>query len=116
MTHIDSDELLFPVGDLRSTLSGYDSSVVRFAMKEAVAEQDHYNSRFDATYFREPLTSESKAKIAAALPAGCDDVLFEGEYFRGHTASKLAVRLIRVLKSWAFTARSGPDAGYCTDQ
>lgn len=95
LIHIDSDELLYSRDDIATVLTGLPADVVRFAMKEAVAERDHYSSRFEATLFREPLTPAAKRELAALDQA---EVLFEGEYFRGHQASKVAVRLASKLQ------------------
>jgi hypothetical protein len=96
--HIDSDELLFAESDIRTLLTGISASMVRFDMKEAVAEQDYYSSRFQATLFREPPTAERMKKITSIPSADLEGVLFEGEYFRAHTASKVAVRLNSGIK------------------
>jgi hypothetical protein len=94
--HIDSDELLLADTDLRDILSAEASPVVRFPMKEAVAERESYPTRFHATLFREPLP---QARIDSLSPADRASILFEGEYFRGHTASKAAIRVNSAVKS-----------------
>jgi hypothetical protein len=91
--HLDADELLVTPSAIGTVLSRYSADVVRFAMKEAVADHDHYTSRFQATLFREPLTTEGRRRLASLPPADLDGILFEGEYFRAHSASKVAVRL-----------------------
>ena len=91
--HIDGDELLLAQDTVGAVLAGYSADLVRFDMKEAVAEQDYYASRFQATLFRVPLSAAGSARLAALSPAETQDILFEGEYFRAHTASKVAVRL-----------------------
>jgi hypothetical protein len=91
--HLDGDELLSAQNAIGTVLSRYSADVVRFAMKEAVAEHDHYTSRFQATLFREPLTTEGRRRLASLSPADLDGVLLEGEYFRAHSGSKVAVRL-----------------------
>lgn len=96
--HIDADELLLAQEPVGAVLARYSADMVRFAMKEAVAEQDYYTSRFQATLFREPLSDADGAKLAALSPEDVRDVLFEGEYFRAHTASKVAVRLNSRIK------------------
>jgi hypothetical protein len=93
IAHIDSDELLFAHNDIGTVLTGCSANVIRFPMKEAVAEQDYYGSRFEATLFKEQLTAAGKKKLAAIPAAVVAGILFEGEYFRGHSASKVAVRL-----------------------
>jgi hypothetical protein len=91
--HIDSDELLMSKGDIKNILSLQSGDVVRFSMKEAVSEKDHYENIFEATLFKEPVTKEKYSQIALALSLGCEGVFFEGVYFRGHMASKVAVRI-----------------------
>jgi hypothetical protein len=93
IAHIDSDEILFAQSDIGTVLTGCSANVVRFSMKEAVAEQDFYSSRFAATAFREQLTAAGKKQLAAMPAEAVAGILFEGEYFRGHSASKVAVRL-----------------------
>lgn len=93
IAHIDSDELLYAQNDIGTVLAGCSANVVRFAMKEAVAEQDYYASRFATTLFREALTAEGRKQLAAMPASALEGVLFEDEYFRGHSASKVAVRL-----------------------
>ena len=93
IAHIDSDELLFAHTDIGTVLTGCSANVVRFAMKEAVAEEDYYASRFAATLFREQLTAAGRKQLAAFPAPALEEILFEGEYFRGHSASKVAVRL-----------------------
>jgi hypothetical protein len=91
---VDSDELLFikGKGDVHEILRRQPLNVVRFHMKEAVPERDFYKNRFEATLFREPTTDDNKTKIALVLSKGCEGAFFYGEYFRGHAASKVAVR------------------------
>ena len=96
LIHIDSDELLVADTDLREILSAESADVVRFPMKEAVAERESYQSRFQATLFREPL---SPAQFACLTPEDHASLLFEDEYFRGHTASKVAVRVNSAVQS-----------------
>jgi hypothetical protein len=92
MIHIDNDELLLPEHDIKFLLSHETVNSVHFFLKEAVAEKDQYDTIFAATLFRNLLPKLIK-RAAANDFLGCPQAFFEGEFFRGHTASKCAVRL-----------------------
>jgi hypothetical protein len=91
--HIDGDELLLADGDINTILSEQSADVVRFALKEAVAEKNRYETIFEATLFRESVRLEKLSRMALADILNCQAAFFEGEYIRGHSASKVAVRL-----------------------
>jgi hypothetical protein len=94
MIHIDNDELLRPEDDIKFLLSQEQETVnsVHFFLKEAVAEQDQYDTIFAATLFRNLLPGLIERAVANDF-LGCPQAFFEGEFFRSHTASKCAVRL-----------------------
>ncbi len=91
--HIDSDELIVPKDELKMILSMCSADVLRFAIKEAVSERDHYDNIFQATLFKERVRGERRFRSRLAMLFGCSGALFEGEYFRAHAASKAAVRI-----------------------
>ena len=91
--HIDSDELIVPKDDLKMILSMYSADVLRFAIKEAVSERDHYDNIFQATLFKERARGEKRFRSRLAMLFGCSGAFFEGEYFRAHAASKAAIRV-----------------------
>ena len=95
MVHIDSDELLFSAGDIKETLAKSSAEVLIFEMHEAVPEKEYYCDIFAPTLFRKP-ASQSGEKLARWL--GCRKAFFEGEYFRGHRISKVAVRKSAEIK------------------
>jgi glycosyltransferase involved in cell wall biosynthesis len=91
--YIDGDELLMPDGDIKSILAQQTVDVVRFAMKEAVSEKDRYENIFEATLFKERVTTENRSRLELAYSMARDGAFFEGEYLRGHSDSKVAVRI-----------------------
>ena len=93
LIHIDSDELLLSNKKIHDILQAIRNDCLIFSLKEAVPEQIYYESRFDATLFRNAITEANHPNVALALAEGCHAALFEGDFFRGHTASKVAVRL-----------------------
>jgi hypothetical protein len=112
--HMDGDELLLPNGDIKTALLGQPSDVVRFAMKEAVSERDRYDCIFEATLFKEPVTQEKDAEAAMARSLS---VFFDGEYFRGHSASKTAVRTASKIEWMGIHGPERPEmAEIVTDQ
>ena len=91
--HIDSDELILPKNGLKAILSACSVDVLRFAIKEALAERDQYDSIFQATLFKERAKAERRLRSRLAMLFGCSETFLEGEYFRAHAASKAAVRI-----------------------
>jgi hypothetical protein len=91
--HIDSDELIVPKYQLKTALSMSSADVLRFTIKEAVSERDHYDNIFQATLFKERAKDEKRLRRRLAMLFGCGRAFFEGEYFRSHAASKAAVRV-----------------------
>jgi hypothetical protein len=92
LVHIDADELLMTERSIKAALSQRLADVVRFQMKEAVSERDHYEHVFEATLFREPITAERQYVQGLAHSSQFEGAFFDGEYFRGHSHSKVAVR------------------------
>src|SRR5262249_41683182 len=55
ITHIDSDELIYPDGEIARILAEARGNIVRFDLREAVPERDYYESRFsEVTLFKRP--------------------------------------------------------------
>lgn len=111
--HIDSDELLHADADLHDVLMAARAPVVRFAMKEAVAERASYSSRFDSTLFREPC---SPGRLESLSPEVRSAILFEGEYFRAHKASKVAVRVHSPVQIMGIHGPREPPLPECTSE
>jgi hypothetical protein len=88
--HIDSDELINPLANIKHILANCSSDALRFSLMEAASEKEDYETIFSTTLFKKP-SSDKKLQIAKLL--GCSHSLFENEYFRGHTASKMAIRV-----------------------
>jgi len=88
--HIDSDELIAPVVDLKHVLDGCEADVLRFEMFEAVSERAAYPHIFAPTLFK--AKPRRRQQILAKL-LGCNRSFFQGQYFRGHNTSKRAFAL-----------------------
>ena len=87
---IDSDELISPATNIKMILENCHADVLRFKVMEAVSETVSYSDIFTATLFKNE-SRESKTKAARLL--GCSQIIYKNEYFRGHTASKVAVNV-----------------------
>jgi hypothetical protein len=98
--HIDSDELLYARDGIKTVLSrvSKDVDVVRFEILEAVPEEYEYENMFaQISLFRScPRLYEGRLTLAKML--GCQKAFYQGEYFRGHLASKTAVRTTASIK------------------
>jgi len=90
IVHIDSDELIYPATNIKHTLANCSADALRFSLMEAASEKEDYDNIFATTLFKKP-SSERKLKLAKLF--GCSHAIFENEYFRGHTASKMALRV-----------------------
>lgn len=89
--HIDGDELLFSRENIKKILQQTEADVLRFEIHEAVPDNDYYPSIFkEKTLFRKCKSSQ-REKLAQKL--GCNKCFFANRYFRGHIASKTAVRV-----------------------
>lgn len=87
---IDSDELINPARNIKYILDNCHADVLRFKVMEAVSEKTNYLDIFEATLFK---NESSEIKIKAARLLGCSQIIYRNEYFRGHTASKVAVKI-----------------------
>ena len=90
LIHIDSDELVNPLKELKSVLSKCNSEAVRFALLEAVADKLKHTHIFEPTLFKK---KPNKIQLLLARIFPCPSAIFDGQYFRGHTRSKMAVRI-----------------------
>jgi len=88
--HIDSDELVNPSLNIKHILVNCGADALRFSLMEAASEKEDYDNIFATTLFKKP---SSEKKLQAAKLLGCSHTLFENEYFRGHTASKMAIHV-----------------------
>lgn len=95
VVQIDSDELIKPSTGIKHTLENCDADVLRFKVMEAASEKMNYDNIFTATLFK---NEPSDVKIKAAKMLGCSQAFFKDEYFRGHTASKMAVKLSQKIQ------------------
>lgn len=98
LVNVDLDELVFSHLNIKQALAKYDEpeiDAVRFDVYEAVAEKVNYNHIFEPSLFRKN-PSPRRLKVASLL--GCQDALFQNEYFRGHLASKLAIKVNSHIK------------------
>ncbi|MGA7384750.1 MAG: glycosyltransferase family 2 protein, partial [Methylocella sp.] len=111
IAHIDSGELIFTKGDLREILSGcpVDVDVLTFfSIREAAPERGHYENIFEPTLFKKP---GNERRETLALLFGCRGGFFEGEYFGGHRASKVAVRISRKIMRMGIHGPKPPNEG-----
>lgn len=90
IVHIDSDELIDPVTNIKHFLANSRADALRFRLLEAMTEKHDCDHIFATTIFKKP-SSEKRLKIAKLF--GCSHIFFENEYFRGHSASKMALRV-----------------------
>jgi hypothetical protein len=91
MIHMDVDELIFSRESIPAHLAGVSQSVkaVRIPVFEAVPEKTEYNSFFEEVDLFKVMTTGLR-KYRARLAAG--GAFFRGEYFRGHSMGKAALR------------------------
>lgn len=92
LIHVDSDELIQCSPGLGNILRTIEEGVhiVRFDMREAVPEKLRYENIFEeVTLFKTPPTDYQLKRMVSG---GCEQALYNGEYFRGHLGSKSAVR------------------------
>lgn len=88
--HIDADELIRPLAPLPGLLARCDADALKMDMREAVPERLDYASIFEAQLFKKVPT---RGQALAAVLRGCLGAFRYGEYFRGHTESKMLVRV-----------------------
>ena len=90
LLHIDGDELVRPRRDLHEILGGSRADVLRLSLLEAVPLAVKHDNVFSPVLFKKMIGARQKRM---AMLLGCHGAFFEGMHFRGHTASKTAVRL-----------------------
>lgn len=96
ITHIDCDELIYSLADIKKVLAASKADVITYKLLEAVPEKDDYDHIFLPTLFR---IRPRKWQIQASRALGCSDAFYCNEYLRGHKSSKVLVRLnSKVLK------------------
>jgi hypothetical protein len=86
---IDNDELVYPLTSFSTLLSKTTADVLRFTVNEAVPISEDYQSLFAPREFK--IQKRYIGRLAQLL--GCRIAYFNGEYFRGHIASKAAYRV-----------------------
>lgn len=97
LIHIDNDELINPLVDIKQVLANTDGEAVRFTLLEAVSEDVRYEHIFMPQLFRK---QSKKRSIQVAKLLGCSNAFFGNSYFRGHGASKMAVRITPEIKQY----------------
>lgn len=107
LIHIDSDELIQCEGDLASALEKAKTDCVRFSLREAVSEDYFYDHCFRPTLFRR--RGHKLARIAGLLL--CPGAYFRRQYFRGHVASKAALRVTDQLRRVGIHGPVGQNIG-----
>lgn len=99
VSHIDSDELIFNSTDysIISQLEKLDADIARMAVREAIAEKKENGNIFQSKWFKKPVPVQ---KVETAEKYGCKNVIFRGEYFRGHLESKAFVKVGPKIKKY----------------
>lgn len=97
MTHIDCDELIYPLKDIKQVLRNCQADALKFSLMEAVSEQETYEHIFIPTLFKK---RPNKLQIWAAKILGCSQCFCEGEYFRGHNSSKMLIKISSKIKKY----------------
>jgi hypothetical protein len=97
MTHIDCDELIYPLKDIKQVLRNCQADALKFSLMEAVSEQETYEHIFIPTLFKK---IPNKLQIWAAKILGCSQCFCEGEYFRGHNSSKMLIKISPKIKKY----------------
>lgn len=88
--HVDSDELIVPSMALSRLLARSRADALKMTVLEAISERPDYDSIFDARLFKRV---PNRPQLVAATLLGCRRAIRYREYFRGHTESKMLVRL-----------------------
>lgn len=89
LAHIDDDEVIFFKGDLREKLELKSTEQVRLKIYEAISTDETCSSKFNTHTFK-----IKAGKKNEALKRGVsDDVFYAGDYFRGHSVSKVFVNI-----------------------
>ncbi len=97
LIHIDSDELLHSKNSIKHIFNNCDHDGIRFTLLEALPTKEKYGHIFKPTLFKKKAGVKSR-ELASLL--GCRNTLLDGEYFRGHTSSKMAVRMSDRIKQF----------------
>lgn len=113
LIHLDSDELIFTGGDLKPILLESGVDILRFSMFEAIATKRTYESIFEPALFKVQPTQTQLQRVASLE---CRGVLYRGEYFRGHLASKSAVRVSPKIKRMGIHQPSEVDQSTTTSK
>jgi hypothetical protein len=92
--HIDSDELIQCEGGLAASLETAQAECVRFSIREAVSEDYSSDHCFRSTLFRR--RGHQLARLVGWVL--CPRAHLRRQYFRGHTASKVALRITDALQ------------------
>lgn len=88
--HIDSDELIYPTNRLHDLLNNCNADLLKFEVLEAVSEKKEYEHIFVPSLFKR---TPNQFQIKLAQLFGCRSAIYNGEFFRGHLASKVAVKI-----------------------
>ncbi len=90
LLHIDCDQLVKPCRNLHEVLGESRADILRLSLLEALPQAEEHDGAFSPVLFKTMIGAWQKRM---ALLLGCHGAFFDGVYFRGHTASKTAVRL-----------------------
>lgn len=90
ITHIDCDELIQPLTDIKKVLRDCRADALKFCLLEAVSDQEVYEHIFMPTLFKK---RPNNLQIWAAKTLGCSRFFYGGKYFRGHKSSKMLIKV-----------------------
>ncbi len=93
--HIDVDELIRPLKDIKKILQKTNFEAIRFTLLEAVPKNIN-NKIYNTNIFKQfpKKHANIKFKVLNLLCSlGLLNSIFEKEFFRGHTNSKMAIRI-----------------------
>ncbi len=90
ITHIDRDELINPLSDLKKILAKCKADALKYKIMEAFSDREQYDTIFDTTYFKK---NPNRRRIQVMKFLGCSSSLYNNEYFRSHKASKMAIKI-----------------------
>ncbi|WP_354635175.1 glycosyltransferase family 2 protein [Planktothricoides raciborskii] len=97
MTHIDCDELIYPLRDIKQVLRDCQADGLNFHVMEVVSEQETYEHIFMPTLFKK---RPNKLQIWAAKMLGCSQSFCGGQYFRAYETSKMLIKISPKIKKY----------------
>lgn len=97
ITHIDCDELIQPLTDVKKILLNCRADALRFRLLEAVSDQEFYEHIFMPTLFKK---ESSNLQIWTAKILGLSKLFYQNKYFRGHKSSKMVIKVSSKIEKY----------------